>query len=73
MMKNRLILEINTENEEIITFCNFTSKIMKKITNSKNYILLSYDNFFKRYIPYDFRVENEQKTYFNSNLEKYTY
>ena len=73
MKKYKLILNFTLEDEEIISFDKITSKKIKLMQDSKNYILLSINISRKIIMPIGFKVPGELALKFNNNLSYYCF
>lgn len=69
--KYKLILNIGYKNETIIYFDRLTKKIKEELENTYSCVLLYYDEFFKKYMLFDSKINEYQKALFNSNFEYY--
>ena len=72
-MKNRykLIRNIGYKQEDVIYFDRLTLKKMKDLKDLYSYVLLSYSDILKCYLPFDFRVNEYQKALYESNTIEY--
>ena len=72
-MKNRykLIRNIGYKQEDTIYFDRLTLKKMKDLKDLYSYVLLSYSDILKCYLPFDFRVNEYQKALYESNMKAY--
>lgn len=76
MIKYKLILNFNEKNECILYFKKITKSKIDLMLKNNNYILLTYNDFMKKYIYIDFKLDyktNDKIDYFNNNIEKYCY
>lgn len=73
MKKYKLILNFTLDNEEILLFDRITREKIKLMQNSKNYILLSINNYSKIIMPIGFKVPGELALKFNNNLSYYCF
>lgn len=73
MKKNRykLIRNIGYKKEDIIYFDRLTLKKMKELKDLYSYVLLSYSDILKVYLPFDFKVNVYQKALYESNISYY--
>lgn len=70
--KYKLIINLSMENEQSIYFDRLTKKKLEFILD-KTYMLMYFDDFFKKYMPFEYRLSKEQKDYYNNNLHNYIY
>ena len=71
-MKNyKLIKNIGYKNESVEYFDRLTAKRIIRLKELYSYVLLSYSDFLKCYLPFDFKTTNEQKTIYENNLNYY--
>lgn len=69
-MEYKLIINLGLENEKIIYFKNYTRKILNLINNN-NYILLEFNDYFNKWVYFDYKLSEYQKRLFNNNINKY--
>ena len=69
--KYKAILNIGYKNETIIFFDKLTLKKITELQNAWSYVLLYYDDFFKKYLCFENKTNDYQKALFNNNLEYY--
>lgn len=69
MKKFKLIYNFNEKNQGVIYFSRFTHKIMQLL--KENYVLLGFDDFFKCYMAFDFKLSDANKEVFNKNCAFY--
>ena len=73
MKKYKLILNIGQNDETILYFERLTTQKIDLLKNCISYVLMYYDNFFKKYIKFDFKANKEEQIIFNDNLDIYTH
>lgn len=69
--KYKLISNIGYKNETSTYFDRLTKKKIEELKNAYSYVILYYDDFFKKYMWFDSKTNEYQKALFNSNLEYY--
>ena len=69
--KYKLISNIGYKNETSTYFDRLTKKKIEELKNTYSYVILYYDEFFKKYMWFDSKTNEYQKALFNSNLEYY--
>lgn len=73
MKRYKLILNFTLDDEKILYFDKITSKKIKLMQDSKNYILLSINICRKIIMPIGFKVPGELALKFNNNLSYYCF
>lgn len=72
MKQYKAVLNYGYKNENIIYFDRFTSKKINEIKESLSYVVLYFDSFFKKYIPFDYKLNKYQKQSFDFYVNDYT-
>lgn len=73
MNKYKLILNFTLDDEKILYFDKITSKKIKLMQDSKNYILISINISRKIVMPIGFKVPGDLALKFNNNLSYYCF
>lgn len=69
MKKYKLIINFLESNQETIYFERFTHKKLQLLKN--DYVLLCFDDFFKCYLSFDYKLTENKKEVFNKNCALY--
>ena len=67
----KLIENIGYKNEKEVYFDRLTVKRCRELKDLYAYVLLSYSDILKAYMPFDFRVNEYQKQLYESNMNYY--
>ena len=67
----KLIENIGYKNEDIIYFDRLTLKRANNLKSLYAYVLLWYSDILKYYVPFDFKVNEYQKSLYENNISKY--
>lgn len=69
----KVITNLGFKDEKIGYFSRLTEKRFKALLEEKNYIILYFDKFFKKYVVFDRsnKITDAQKDLFNNNLDYY--